>query len=368
MAERDVKNVVVCHYDVHGVVCGTLLYHQLNAAEAFTGFPECSPEQVVSTIQNRYAAAPTKLRISLIDIPIDLKNPVAFCDGLNDFSKLHFVVYYDHHETSLPHLKFLRKAIRTYFIGPSAYQLCKYVMPESGEPWETLAIVGAVGDRDSSIASKIDEDIRLYADGLDVMVRQNANMVLQNLIADSERTLEEAKTRGAEIPTAPLEQTIGLVVVARGQLPAQWGPKSLEKLAFQENTDFATGYQFDERNNIWIVRAIVRWDRALNYQFTPRDIAAKLWPTRSIIGHPAAPTVAANSEAEAAEMAAQWAKAISDEVGVTITRMDPQTVMAQVLLSLHQILQRQEQQYKEYLELKKRQVELLERGSGSAAD
>jgi hypothetical protein len=116
---------------------------------------------------------------------------------------------------------------------------------------------------------------------------------------------------------------------------------------------------------------------------TPGTIAKRLWPTRNIIGHPAAPSVAATSESEAQEMALTWARALADEVSRFgspsvmrfINEYEVGKVLAEVLVKLEQIMERQaqvmerqERMYQEYLELKRRQVELLERGERRAAD
>jgi len=151
----------------------------------------------------------------------------------------------------------------------------------------------------------------------------------------------------------------------------------LEKLAFQSGAWYATGWGIDERTRTPIVRAIIRWDisaRMPNLP-TPGTVARSLWLTRNVIGHPAAPSVAATSEAEAQEMAIQWARALADAVAKsaapTVATLISETrvgeMLAEILQRLEQILESQRQMYQEYLELKRRQVQLLERASGARA-
>jgi hypothetical protein len=125
------------------------------------------------------------------------------------------------------------------------------------------------------------------------------------------------------------------------------------------------------------VRAIIRWDiqARLSHLPLPGIVARQIWSTRNIIGHPAAPSVAATSEDEAREMALAWARALADaatksaapKVTTLISESAVGEVLVEVLQRLEQILEEQRRMYSEYLELKRRQVELLQRASGARA-
>jgi hypothetical protein len=86
--------------------------------------------------------------------------------------------------------------------------------------------------------------------------------------------------------------------------------------------------------------------------------------------------VAATSEDEAREMALAWTRALADAatksaapaVTTFIGESRVGEMFVEVLQRLEQILEEQRRMYGEYLELKRRQVELLSRGERRAAD
>lgn len=366
--------VVIGHFDVHGVVTAALAAKKLGAVEAFAKYPETGPEQVIQLLQNRYAAAPARLHIVLVDIPVNLKDPIGFVNGLENLAAMgHDVTLYDHHETSVQFLSRFSR-VKVIFVGPSAYDLTKLFVDPSNPLDELLARVAATGDRDPEVIRRglWNREIQEIADGLDVMVRRDANAVLQQLLANPEAVISQARREAANIPTAELDRQVGPVVIARGLLPEQWGPKALEKLAFQTNAWYAIGVSYVQRQGIYAVRAIIRWDIQAKYPSLPLpgNIARQLFPTRTIIGHPAAPSIAASTEIEAREMALRLAEELAraapsafSKPGVShlISLDSVGETLAEILLGIKQILENQQKMYQEYLELKRRQVELLER-------
>lgn len=369
---------------MHGVCTSYLASKAFSTTEVYANYPQTSPEQVVQTIQNLYAASPTRLHIVLVDIPVDLKNPVGFVQGLEQLAQVHDITLIDHHETSLRFASQFHR-VRFIYVGPSALTLNNYLLSQIQNPTDIdrmLSVIGAIGDRDPEVVRQnlLTRELQELADGLDVMVRERdgALRTIRALLQNPAQVLEEARRRAGQIPVAQLQQVIGgVVAVAAGLLPEQWGPKSLEKLAFAQNAWYAVGVSRDPRTGQYVVRSIIRWDVQARYSNLPLpgDIAKRLWPTRSIIGHPAAPSVAATSEEEAREMALQLARAIADEVSKFaspntlrfISESEVGRVLTEVLVKLEQILEEQRKMYAEYLELKKRQVELLERSTGSGS-
>jgi hypothetical protein len=89
MSQNQKKTVVVGHFDTHGVVAAYLAGKAYNAVDAFANYPQTSPESLVTTLQNLYAATRERLNIVVVDVPIDLKNPVGFVQGLEQLSALH---------------------------------------------------------------------------------------------------------------------------------------------------------------------------------------------------------------------------------------------------------------------------------------
>jgi len=378
------QTVVVGHFDTHGVCAAYLAAKAFGAVDVFANFPATSPESLVQTLQNLYAAAPSRLRIIIVDVPVNLKDPLTFVQGLENLAARHEVLYFDHHETSLPYMPMFRN-VRAVYVGPSALMLNETLLRMVQNPTEIdqmISVLGAVGDRDVEVVRRglFNADLQVLSDGMDVLVRERdgALNTLKSLLADPAGTLARARARANEIPSARLGQRIGSVAVAAETLPAQWGPKSLEKMCFATGAWYGVGYGYDERSRTWIVRAIIRWDVAARMPSLPQPgaVARNLWTTRNIIGHPSAPSVAATSEEEARSMVEQWARALasaatasaSPNVTTFISETRVGEILAEVLQRLEQILESQNRMYQEYLELKRRQVELLSRGERRAAD
>ena len=378
------QTVVVAHHDVHGVATGYLAARAFNAVEVYANFPQTAPENLISTLQNLYAASPSPLRIVLVDIPIDLKNPAAFVRGLEDLALRHEIVFIDHHESSVQFLHMFQR-VKPLFLGPSALTLNNYLLSRIPNPTDTdrtIALVGAIGDRDPEVVRQglFTQELQALADGLDVIVRERdgALRAVRALVQNPSALLDEARAKAGQIPSATLGQRIGPVAVAAHQLPAGWGPKALEKMVFAVGAWYAVGWGVDEKTKTPIVRAIIRWDVNAKMPSLPLPgaVAKQLWPTRNVIGHPAAPSVAATSEQEAQEMALTWARALasaatasaSPNVTTFIAETRVGEILAEILQRLEQILESQNRMYQEYLELKRRQVELLQRGERRAAD
>jgi len=375
--------LIVAHHDVHGVTAGYLAAKAFGAAEVYANFPPTAPENLVATLQNLYAAASQRMRVIIVDVPVDVKNPVGFVQGLESFAMLHDVVFIDHHETSVKWLNQFRH-VRPVFLGPSALTLNNYLLSQIPNPTDIdrmLALVGAVGDRDPEVVRQglFNAELQTLSDGLDVLVRERdgALRTIRMLVQNPETVLASARERANQIPVARLGQRIGPVAVAADQLPAGWGPKALEKMAFAAGAWYATGWGIDEKTKTPIARAIIRWDIAAKMPNLPLPgaIAKEAWPTRNIIGHPAAPSIAAVSETEAREIASAWARALAEaatrsaapQVTTLISESKVGEVLVEVLQRLEQVLEEQRKMYSEYLDLKRQQVELLRRTSGARA-
>jgi hypothetical protein len=380
------KTVVVGHFDTHGVIAAYLAYKAFNAVEVYANYPQTSPEMLVQTIQNLYAAARERLNIVIVDVPIDLKNPMGFINGLEQLSSLHDSTLIDHHETSLRFSSQFRN-VKFVYVGPAALTLNMMLLSQIQNVSDIdrlLAVVGAVGDRDPEVIRQglFNTEIQTIADGIDVMVREKdgALKTLRALTQDPRSVIEQAKARATEIPTAQLREKMGVVCLADGLLPEAWGPKSLEKMAFQHNCWYSVGVSRDPRTNQYVTRAIIRWDVQARYSNLPmpRDVMVKLYPTRSVIGHPAAPTVAAATEEEARDMAYRITRALADETSRFaspstlrfINEYEVGRVLTEVLLKIEQaiekidrVLENQARMYSEYLDLKRRQVQLLEQAA-----
>jgi hypothetical protein len=369
------QTVVVGHFDTHGVVATVLAAKAFGAAEIYSNYPQTSPETLITTLQNLFAAAPSKLRIVLVDIPVNLKDPFAFIQGLESLALRHEIIYIDHHESSLPYISQFRN-VRAIFVGTSALQMnfaLVGMIPNAGDLDRQLAIIGAIGDRDPEVIARQmwTRELQEIADGFDVLVRERdgALRTAKALLANPAEVISEARTRAAQIPTAQLETRVGPVAIAAGELPVGWGPKALERLAFSAGVWYAVGAGVDERTKQPLVRAIIRWDIAARMPHLPMPgaVARQLWPTRNVIGHIAAPSIAASTLEEAREMARTLARALAEaatkgaapQVATLISESKVGEALVEILQRLEQILDSMNRMYSEYLDLKRQQVELL---------
>jgi len=376
MSEKNV--VVISHFDGHGVISGYVVSKYYNAIESYSNYPETSPENLPTLLLNRYSATPQKLTIITVDIPVDLKNPANFIRVLEDMTLRHELIFIDHHESSLQFINMFRN-VKTIFVGTSAYLMTKQFVKEKID--EELAIVGAICDRDPEVIKRglWNQRLQQIADGIDIMIRRTngAYHVLHRLLDHPEFVIEEAITQSGRIPEATLGRQFGVVGLASEQLPEGWSLKALEKMCFKHNLWYGVGYEFTTRFNQWVVRAIIRWDIRAKYPQlpSPKDIASKIFPTRTIIGHPDAISIASMNREEAQEIASKLAREIADSVvrpsrAIThLVNVDTiGEVLTEILLSIRQILDRQTQMYEEYLKLKEEQVKLLRELREARAD
>jgi hypothetical protein len=330
---------------------------------------------LITTLQNLFAAAPSRLRIVVVDIPVNLKDPASFVQGLENVALRHEVIFIDHHESSLPYLTQFNR-VKALFVGTSALQMnlaLVNMIPNASDTDRMLAVVGAIGDRDPEVITRQmwTKDLQDVSDGFDVLVRERdgALRVAKALLTNPVEVISEARARAAQIPTVTSETRIGPVVVAAGELPVGWGPKALERLAFSAGAWYAVGAGVDERTKQPLVRAIIRWDivARMSHLPMPGAIAKQLWPTRNVIGHPAAPSIAASTLEEAREMARTLARALAEaatkgaapQVATLISESKVGEALVEILQRLEQILDSMNRMYSEYLDLKRQQVELL---------
>lgn len=305
--------IVVAHFDGHGVCSGALIARKVGASRYVARYPDTGPELLVSTLTGLMSEAPSDAEVYVVDVPVNVKDPQGFVEGLNRAAGGRRLVYVDHHETSAPYLGLIRGEV--VFNGPSAYDMVRGFI---GEPIdEVLAVVGAICDRDPEVIRRglWSLEAQLKADGIDIMVRDDAQSTLELLVKDPEGTLNRAASEADRIPTVGDSEVVGRVAIAKGRLPGGWGPKALEKLAYSVDCWYAVGMSYEPRLSQWIVRAIVRWDvEASRGLPKPKEVALRLWPSRPVLGHPSAPTVAASSEDEARSMVRAWAEELAKTV------------------------------------------------------
>jgi hypothetical protein len=331
-----VRTVVVAHPDVHGVASGVLAAKAFGAEEVYCEWPDTTPKRLVVTLRDLYAAAPQRLRLVVVDVPVDAKNPAAFVRGLEDLADRHEVVYIDHHEQSRRYVTRFG-GVKGLYIGPSALEMSLALVEKLREPSVVdygLAMIGAIGDRDPEFwrrqdvplwGLKFDDmlrerglkaDLLDVAEGLDFLVRERggARRVAEMLLDDPMVAFKLAVEKLGQVPVPPLKKRVGVVAVAGGELPSRWAAKSLSLLANRSGCWYAIGYYRGRRGGKPVVRAVQYWLYAGVFPSlpTPEDRLPAKYKSRSSIGHKTAPAVVVPSVEEAEKLVEEWAEILDE--------------------------------------------------------
>jgi hypothetical protein len=287
------------------------------------------------------------------------------------------VIIYDHHETDV---QFIPQLIARMVVFPNATRMAEVLSDENNR---TLAYIGVIADRDSSILSVMarDEVERLMslANALDVLVRQDALQTARNLITAVD-PIQWLGSQANSVVYPPAQYAQSVEIIRRGyntllvdvtKLPQNaggWSWKIMEFVAFINNVDYvvAVSQTLDRQTNqqVPIVQVIKYW---LSQRPSPRP---QLQPImgRQTIGHDDAFSVRAldyNDARSLAEQLFNHLEALTPRVSHLID--DSNVAMAvradfnAILQTLTKILEQQNRMYQEYLELKRQQVELLRR-------
>jgi len=372
---------IISHFDGHGVATSASRARSLGvpSERVYSKYPITGPEQLPNYIDTYF---PTLLQydIEIIDIPVNLRDPRTFINAVNRLASNTSVAIFDHHKTDV---QFVTQLLARFVIFSNAVEMAEVL---SNEYNRTLAYIGVVSDRDSSILTRmsreeIERELLPLANRLDVLVRQDAEATLRNLV-DSPNPIDYL--RGVAVEYPPESLTRHVVVVRRGlntvlidltQLPTQqisgWSWKVMEQIAMiYHNADYvvAVSLAFDRQTNQYVpvVQVIKYW---LSSRPSPRP---QLVPVlgRTTMGHDDAFSVRALDLNDARQLA--------DRIFNELELLTPRTVhlvnesrvaeairadFSVIMQRLTQILELQNKMYQEYLELKRRQVQLLEQAT-----
>jgi len=372
------QKYVVGHFDAHGTstVAAYARSNNVPVDNIYVRFPDTGPEKITDFIDT-YFPTLVKYDIVMIDIPVNLKNPRAWVDAVNRLAMNTSVTIYDHHETDV---QFIPQLIARMVVFPNATRMAEVL---SNDENRTLAYIGVVSDRDSSILSVMarDEIERLMslANVLDVLVRQDALQTARNLITATD-PIQWLRAQAVSVAYPPAQFASSVEVLRRGyntllidmtKLPQSaggWSWKIMELVAYINSVDYvvAVSQTVDRQTNqqIPIVQVIRYW---LSNRPSPRP---QLQPImgRQTIGHDDAFSIRAMDLNDARQLAEQLfnhlealtprvTHLINDSNVAEAIRADFSTI----LQTLTRILEQQNRMYQEYLELKRQQVELLRR-------
>ena len=320
---RDLKpEIIIAHFDGHGVVAAVLAARKYNAPREniLIQFPITGPgdfHKLPDFFDGRILYSATSYLF--LDIAANIKDPKMFTDT---FHKIYHnskrlnqsfvkMTYIDHHETTLEFLDAFPGFVRFVFV-PSALKLNQLFVESKRD--EVLAILGAVSDRDKSVleselfVNNAERFLKLAA-GLDVMVRRDIDEAVNVLFKGDFETLKRAAN---EIPEPKYDnaEEFDTVILYNEQLTENWGPKQLELLASRYNKEFAVGYEYVSREDQWIVRAITFW------LSNAEPVKNFIETNRTVIGHPAAPSIAAVDERDAQKLAREIAEKINKKYAI----------------------------------------------------
>jgi hypothetical protein len=367
---------IIGHFDGHGVATTAARARSLGVPpeRVYSKFPVTGPEQLPNYIDTFF---PTLLQhdVEIIDIPVNLRNPKQYIDAINRLAANTPVTLYDHHKTDY---QFATQILARMVIFGTGVEMAEALSDERNR---TLAYIGVVADRDSSILtrvsrSEIEREFLPLANKLDVLVRQDAEATLKTLVATTD-PLEYIKNANAQYPPESLVRQVGVVrrglntvfvdltVIPTQQISA-WSWKTMEQVALAHNADYvvAVAESFDRQTNAYVptVMVIKYW---LSDRPSPRPTLAPVLG-RTTIGHDDAFSIRALDKNDAIQLAdrifnelelltPRTTHLINERVVASAVRADFATILAK----LTQILENQSKMYQEYLELKKQQVELL---------
>jgi len=372
------QRYVVGHFDGHGVAT-TAAYARTNNVpvdNVYVRFPDTGPEKITDFIDTFFPTL-VKYDVVMIDIPVNLKNPAQWISTVNRLAMNTSVAIYDHHETDT---QYATQVMARMVVFPNATRMAEVLSDENNR---MLAYIGVVSDRDSSILNVMarDEVERLMplANTLDVLVRQDAMQTVRNLIMSADPVgWLRSQTSSVAYPPAQFASSVEILrrgyntlLVDMSKLPSQaggWSWKIMEQIAYINSADYvvAINQTLDRQTNNYVpvVQVIKYW---LSQRPSPRP---QLQPImgRQTIGHDDAFSVRAMDTQDARNLAEQLfnhlealtprvTHLVNDTNVAEAIRTDFNTIM-QVLV---RILQQQNEMYREYLDLKKQQVELLRR-------
>jgi len=370
---------IIAHFDGHGVALAALAarYYNLPLDSVIAyRYPVTAPENFHKLSE---FVAPGVLysdnEYLILDIPINVKDPDIFMRGFHaifqNARKLTgrpvTIMYFDHHATNLQFLRLLPAFVK-YIHFPDAYSLNLHFVRPDNRDERHLAMIGAICDRDRAVLPDLEREEELIRDelltwaaGLDYLVRNDPERALRACYNLDFATLRNAARNIPEPP--PNIELLEGVVLCLDELTPAWSPKQLEQLCIRNNVPYAVGFVQDPRTKTWVVRAVTLWTSNAP---PVKNLIENIIGSRNCYGHPAAPVIACVDRNDAERFARTVAETISQRVREQkITAREEK--LRDLLSVLVEILDEQRKLYREYLELKRKQVELLERAEGSSA-
>jgi len=414
------KTIVISDTDLHGFSCGVNALKALRDsgidADIFSHFstnpnePASTPAGLALLVQNLGTAD-----LYILDIPVDIRNPKAYIDALVSHARYKGrVIWMDHHGHSQWVDELNRNGVFAVVYSTS-YDLSLSVprMFAKTDPWyERWALVGAVADFDESVKDRISTDLEVaVAEYLDQVYKNQlidlaralgleryaeyaktngqpgwfARAIVENQI-EPERVLEAARSIGRPL-LVPRYSIIGDVVYTTELPPQGLAWKTAWKLCVLTGAKVAVLPSYNPRTNQYAIIVARNWRTDGSVINAIEEFVNKRFSGRQIVGHPGARSISLMSQAEISDIPA-IARELNDVISTKVytpstVRLVNERYVAEALHSdfrellrrlaeinerLMQLAEQQNKMYQEYLELKRRQVELLERTRESRYD
>jgi len=387
------KRLVVGGYDTHGTATSTAIAKSLNIPleDLIVRFPDTSPENLPKLL---YAMNLFNAEVYVVDIAINLKDPMNYINTIKIIADNNNVTFIDHHESNLKFLSILPRNLR-FLQFPTAGAMAKSVAEMFGitNDWELL-LIGVIGDRDESVKELIDIESmdfnRLYnlANVMDVLVRKSVPDTIKGLYLEGLHYLEKQATVVDYPPYSIVNQLVRdnkitkldniLFADVTNLQPnmSQWLWKTFDEALRRFNADYlvAVAKVLDRQINrlVDVVFVVRYWLSELQQ---PKALVSSIIGNRRVIGHDTAFSISATSEEDAKKLAQDVISALQSSYSVTASYIPASTVakaiqhdfrailekQTEILQTLKDILDEQRKNYEKYLELKERQVAGVEK-------
>jgi len=397
---------IIYDTDIHGGLSGLIAIKALRAAgeeilRHYSHFERVSRgQQPTHPVTNPLFLAQSlpqiimagRTNLILLDIPVNVMAPIDFINTIANYKvRDKRVIYIDHHEHSESYTRELfNRGIETIITGTS-YDMSLVIPRIFGinkelKELEEWALIASLADFDVSIASKVDNNLeRLVLEYLDSWWKNGWQQTIQvnptfgsvgsivNWILENGFTprgfLEFVRRNSSEIPI-PEHRTVGEITYITGEAAPGQAWKTTWKLNLLNGTKVAVSWAETPRGITVITAAY--WKNPEIFGIVD-EVVEEVSRGRPVVGHSGAKSILVSSKEEADMLAREVIQKLNEKIQSsfytpkTVQLINEQRVanalhsdFTQIMRLLAQILQQQQEMYKEYLELKRKQVRLLE--------
>ena len=338
--------------------------------------------------------SPGVVDLMVLDIPVNIQRPLEFIKTVTEYTFGGRDVWFiDHHGHNEYTVELLRNGV-TVILQPTSYDMTMYVPRVLGlknDEYDKWALFGATADYDESVAHRVtldlEELITEYADTFwkDEMKKMpeiqayatkhgnigafTAYAIERNL--DPDDFLRLARERGRPVPLPERYETRGNIVYSLTPPPLGYAWKSASKLCRITGAHIAILVGQSPRGYGVVIAGY--WRNKDSVTPIVEEVARRIARGQRPYGHEGARAINCTSLQEAQELVKEAVNIASELMSTMTTRpsathliadwkvaryLDNQNQM--ILTTLAQILQKMNDMYERYLELKERQVKLLE--------